>query len=314
MRATVAAMPVRVLRHWGPNGDGVDTRHRSDRDRRPARRRLPFRPRCRHRNRSPRPRNGLGGARGRGGSDRVRFHRAGNPGSCACSPRWSLPRSPPAVDGSEIGSFVEAADRVGIARVACLSALGAERNVLVSHHRIEKRIVVTDMECTLLRASYFVHLLEVHRRDVVERDEMFVPAEDGKTDFMDARHIGDAAAVVLTESGHADRASDLTDPKRLDHEEVATVFIDVLDRSISYPNPSPVTFARRMRARERRSGLVRVSYRSHSSSRRSHIRARSRCSVGYSRRRVRPSPRPRGGSPRSTACGRPSRRPRAGSS
>ena len=86
MRATVAAMPVRVLRHRGPNGDGVDTRHRSDRDRRPARRRRPFRPRCRHRNGSPRPRNGLGGARGRGGSDRRSTSPSRKPGVVRLQP------------------------------------------------------------------------------------------------------------------------------------------------------------------------------------------------------------------------------------
>lgn len=123
---------------------------------------------------------------------------------------------PPAVDRSEICSFVETADRVGVARVAYLSTLGAERNVFVPHHWIERRIVATDMEYTLLRASYIVqNLLEIYRRDVVERDEMFVPAGGGKTSFVDARHIGDAAAVVLTESGHADRASDLTGPEAL---------------------------------------------------------------------------------------------------
>ena len=164
---------------------------------------------------------------------------------------------PPAVYRSEIGSFVEAADRVGVARIAYLSTLGAEKNVLVPHHWIEKRIVATDMEYTLLRASFFMqNLLEVHRRDIVEHDEIFVPAGDGKTSFVDARDVGETAATVLTESGHANRAYDLTGPEALDYEEVATVFSDVLDRHISYPNPSLVTFARRMRRRGTPLGFI----------------------------------------------------------
>ena len=164
---------------------------------------------------------------------------------------------PPAVDRSQIGSFAEAADRVGVARIAYLSALGAEKNVLVPHHRIEKRIVATDMEYTLLRASFFMqNLLEVHRRDIVKHDEIFVPAGDGKTSFVDARDIGDAAATVLTESGHANRAYDLTGPEALDYEAVATIFSDVLDRPISYPNPSLVAFAQRMRRRGKPLGFI----------------------------------------------------------
>lgn len=164
---------------------------------------------------------------------------------------------PPVVDKSEIGSFVEAADRVGVARIAYLSTLGADKNVLVPHHWIEKRIRATDMEYTLLRASFFMqNLLEVHRRDIVEHDEIFVPAGDGKTSFVDARDVGDAAATVLTESGHANRAYDLTGPEALDYEEVATIFSDVLDRSISYLNPSLLAFGRRMRRREKPLGFI----------------------------------------------------------
>ena len=155
---------------------------------------------------------------------------------------------PPVVDKSEIGTFVEAADRVDVARIAYLSTLGADKNVLIPHHWIEKRIVATEMEYMLLRASFFMqNLLEVHHRDIVEHDEIYVPAGDGKTSFVDARDIGEAAAIVLTEPGHANRAYDLTGPEALDYEDVATVFSDVLGRPISYPNPSLLAFIRRMR-------------------------------------------------------------------
>jgi uncharacterized protein YbjT (DUF2867 family) len=157
---------------------------------------------------------------------------------------------PPVVDKSEIGSFVEAADRVGVARVVYLSALGAEKNVLIPHHWIEKRLVATDMEYTSLRASFFMqNLLEVHREDIVEHGELFVPAGEGKTSFVDARDVGEAAAIALTEPGHANRAYDLTGPEALSYAEVATIFSDVLDRPIRYPNPSLLAFARRMRRR-----------------------------------------------------------------
>ncbi len=157
---------------------------------------------------------------------------------------------PPTVDGEDVAAFAEAADRVGVSHVAYLSTLGAEKNVLIPHHRIEKRVVATDAAHTLLRASFFMqNLLEVHRTDVVERDEIFVPAGDGKTSFVDARDLGEIAAIVLTESGHGDRAYDLTGPEALTYHEVAAVFRDVLERPITYPRPSPIEFAARMRRR-----------------------------------------------------------------
>ncbi|WP_435065137.1 SDR family oxidoreductase [Halobaculum sp. EA56] len=164
---------------------------------------------------------------------------------------------PPGVDGDDVGAVAEAAGRVGVDRVAYLSALGAGRNPLVPHHRIEQRVVAADVEHTLLRASFFMqNLLEVHRRDIVERDEVFVPAGRGRTSLVDARDVGEAAAVALTESGHANRAYDLTGPAALEYAEVAEVLSDVLDRPVTYPEPSLAAFASRMYRRGNSAGFV----------------------------------------------------------
>lgn len=162
---------------------------------------------------------------------------------------------PPVVSEADIKSFINAMDRVGVSPVAYLSTLGAEKNVLIPHHTIEKRIMATSMEYTLLRSSFFMqNLLEAHRRDIVDHDEIFVPAGNGKTSFVDAQDIGEVAAVVLTESGHANQAYDITGSEALDYGEVATIFSEVLGRSITYPQPSLLTFAARMRRRRDHSG------------------------------------------------------------
>lgn len=157
---------------------------------------------------------------------------------------------PPTVDAADVGAFVEAADRVGIPRLAYLSTLGADKNPLIPHHWIEKRIAATELDYTLLRASFFMqNLLEVHGADILEHDEIFVPAGGGKTSFVDARDVAAVAAVVLTEPGHSTQAYDLTGANALDYDEVAAIFSDVLDRTITYPEPSLMAFARRMRHR-----------------------------------------------------------------
>ncbi|PSQ19644.1 NAD(P)-dependent oxidoreductase [Halobacteriales archaeon QS_8_69_26] len=164
---------------------------------------------------------------------------------------------PPTVDAGTVAAFAEAADRVGVGRVAYLSTLGAEKNPLVPHHRIEKRVVATGASHTLLRASFFMqNLLEVHRADLVDNGEVFVPAGDGETSFVDARDLGEIVAVVLTERGHGNRAYDLTGPEALDYHEVAAVFSDVLDRRITYPRPSPLSFAARTYRRGAPPGFV----------------------------------------------------------
>jgi len=164
---------------------------------------------------------------------------------------------PPTVETDAVTSFVDALGRVAVQRVAYLSTLGADRNVLIPHHRIEKRLVAADVEHVLLRASFFAqNLLEVHRGDVVERDEIFVPAGDGETSFVDARDVAAVAAVVLVEAGHAGRAYDVTGPEALSYHEVAAVFTDVLGRRITYPSPSLPAFAFRMWRRGHSPGFV----------------------------------------------------------
>lgn len=164
---------------------------------------------------------------------------------------------PPTVDATTIGEFAEAAARAGVGQIAYLSTLGAEKNVLIPHHRIEKRITSSGTGYTLLRASFFMqNLLDVHRTDIVENDEIFVPAGDGKTSFVDARDIGEVAATVLTEAGHQNRAYDITGPEALDYGEVASIFEDVLDRAITYPKPSLFQFGWRMAQRGNSLGFI----------------------------------------------------------
>jgi uncharacterized protein YbjT (DUF2867 family) len=164
---------------------------------------------------------------------------------------------PPGVDAGAVRSFVDAAARVGVEQVAYLSTLGADRNVLIPHHRIERHVAASGVDYTFLRASFFAqNLHEVHGADVRERDELFVPAGDGATSFVDARDVGAVAATVLAEPGHRDVAYDLTGSAALTYREVAAVFSEVLGRRVTYANPSILGYVARMRSRGHPLGYV----------------------------------------------------------
>ncbi|UVE51080.1 NmrA family NAD(P)-binding protein [Haloferax larsenii] len=159
---------------------------------------------------------------------------------------------PPGVEQRQVTAFVDAASRVRVDHVVYLSALGADKNVLIPHHRIESHIQQSAVRSTFLRASFFTqNLHEVHGQDVVEHDEIFVPAGSGETSFVDARDVAAVAAVVLTDDRHDKQAYDLTGPEALRYDEVAAVFTDVLDRRITYADPSIPAFVRRMLSRDR---------------------------------------------------------------
>jgi uncharacterized protein YbjT (DUF2867 family) len=154
---------------------------------------------------------------------------------------------PPAVGVDPVREFVAAAGRVGVRHVVYLSIIGAEKLPVIPHRRIERHLERSDVAYTFLRASYFMQNLSgIHRPEVVDRGELFVPAGRGALSFVDARDVAAVAAAALTDSGHEGEAYDLTGPAALDFAAVADVFTDVLGRRITYADPSRLAFARHM--------------------------------------------------------------------
>jgi uncharacterized protein YbjT (DUF2867 family) len=86
------------------------------------------------------------------------------------------------------------------------------------------------------------NLNTTHRDEIRERDEIYVPVGKGRTSFIDARDIGAVAALALTQPGHENQAYDLTGPEALDYYQVARLFSHVLERRITYQNPSALAF------------------------------------------------------------------------
>ena len=153
---------------------------------------------------------------------------------------------PPQLAGArrEIRPCVAAARRAGVEHVVFLSVLGAERNPLLPHYRIERLLRASGMAYTLLRASYFMqNLTSVHREEIRQRGELFVPAGRGRTSFVDARDVAAAGAVALTEPGHLNRAYALTGPAAVDFYHVARLLTEVLSRPVFYRAPSTARYA-----------------------------------------------------------------------
>ncbi|MCU4717048.1 SDR family oxidoreductase [Halapricum hydrolyticum] len=157
---------------------------------------------------------------------------------------------PPAITrvGDSILPAIDAAVRVGVERIVLLSVLGAEKNPLLPHRKIEKHLRATDVAWTFLRASFFMeNLLKVHQREIAGAGEIVVPAGDGETSFVAAEDVATVATAALTEPGHARHAYDVTGPEALTYHDAARVLSDALGRPVTYEAPSLVRFARHSR-------------------------------------------------------------------
>lgn len=143
---------------------------------------------------------------------------------------------------------IDAAKQAGVKQIVFLSLIGVEQNRIVPHYKIEQHILASGLDYTFLRASFFMQNLNTtHRREIRERSEIFVPAGQGKTSFIDVRDIAAVAALALTQAGHAGQAYDLTGGEALDYDQVARLFSQALGRTITYRRPSLLQFLRRQR-------------------------------------------------------------------
>jgi len=138
---------------------------------------------------------------------------------------------------------MEAAKAGGVKHFVFLSLIGIEQNTIVPHYKVERHLKTSGMSYTFLRCSFFMQNLNtVHRAEIRDQDEIFVPVGKTRTSFIDVRDIGAVAAVALTQPGHENKAYDLTGAEALNYYQVADLFREVLGRMITYKNPSSLAF------------------------------------------------------------------------
>ena len=139
--------------------------------------------------------------------------------------------------------FLDAAQAAGVEQVVFLSLIGIEQNQQVPHYKIEQYLQASSIAFTFLRASFFMQNLSgMHRTEIRNRDEIFLPVGRGKTSFIDVRDIAAVAVKALTEPGHENQAYDLTGAEALDYYQVAEILSEALGRKIVYCDPSIPAF------------------------------------------------------------------------
>ena len=164
--------------------------------------------------------------------------------------RVFLMRPPAMGDPKAFKPFLEAVKFLGVEQVVFLSLLGAQSNPVVPHRKIELEIERLEIPHVFLRPSFFLqNLSTTHLQDILERDDIFVPAGRGKTSFIDARDIAAVAVRALNLPHVVNGGIDLTGADALSYAQVAAIFSNVLGRKITYSNPALPKFWLEMRRR-----------------------------------------------------------------
>lgn len=159
---------------------------------------------------------------------------------------------PPAIArvGPTLNRLVDVARDAGLEHVVFLSVAGAESNRIVPHHRVEQHLVASGLSYTILRPGFFAdNLVSAYREDIAE-GRIYVPAGAGRVAFVDARDLGEVAAIALVEpAAHVNAAYHLTGPEAITFSDVARLLTERLGRPVRYEPAGILGYARHLRRR-----------------------------------------------------------------
>lgn len=142
--------------------------------------------------------------------------------------------------------FIKLAAEMSVKHIVFLSIIDA--NPMVPHFYVEKFIKKYEIPFTFLRCSFFMQNLDMVHGEIIKKElNIYIPAGKGKTSFIDARDIGEAAAICLTDSEkYIGMMPSLTGSESLNYDEVASKMTEILGLPIKYTNPEPKDFVNKM--------------------------------------------------------------------
>jgi len=155
--------------------------------------------------------------------------------------------------------FLLFAQKKEIKQIVFVSLFGVEKNPVTPHHKIEQMILNLELPYTFIRPSFFMQNLNTtHREDIQKNHDLFIPAGNSRTSFIDTRDIAEVAEIALLDSKYLNQKLNITGPKALSYNEVAQIMSRILDTKITYSKPSLLKFRKTMLSRGLKKDYVNV--------------------------------------------------------
>lgn len=153
--------------------------------------------------------------------------------------RVFLMRPPHLGKPQDLYPFIDSMKSHNIVLVSFLSLMGVEKNTIPPHHKIEKYIEKVELPYAHIRPGFFMQNVSgVHSIEIKEKCEIFIPAGNSKTSFIDAQDIGLSIATLLHEpEKYKNTAHTITGPEALDYYQIATILSEVTGKKITYKKP-----------------------------------------------------------------------------
>ncbi|WP_082193119.1 SDR family oxidoreductase [Bacillus rubiinfantis] len=160
--------------------------------------------------------------------------------------RVFLMRPPHLGKPEDLYPFIDAMKAHKIKLVSFLSLMGVEKNTIPPHHKIEKYIEASGIPYAHIRPGFFMQNVSgVHSVEIKEKNQIFIPAGNSKTSFIDAEDIGLSVATLLhNPEKYKNTAHTITGSEALDYYQVAEILSKVTEKHITYAKPGYLKYRR----------------------------------------------------------------------
>ena len=135
---------------------------------------------------------------------------------------------------AKLNPVIDRARALGIGQIVLNSALGVDADESAPLRRIERHLMASGVDHTILRPNFFMENFTTgFIAPMVRQGEIYLAAADGRTSFISTADIAAVAAEAFS-GGHSGRAYNLTGPGALDHTEVAELISRAAGKTIRY--------------------------------------------------------------------------------
>ena len=135
---------------------------------------------------------------------------------------------------AKLNPVIDQARAAGVRHIVFNSALGVDQNDSAPLRQVEKHLLASGLEYTILRPNFFMENFSTgFLAPMIAQGGIYLAAGDAGTSFISTADIAAVAAAAF-EKEHFGMAYNLTGPAALDHSQVAKIISEASGRRIQY--------------------------------------------------------------------------------